>query len=379
MLIQHLIVSVIAVSWLPWFTQEEEPEEPVAPIEEPIVLIEEEPPPPPEPPAPTLFPDPLPFHPTLDVTGLGMTYSSSCGGCHNTAFTQWDVSSHHTGAHSSEWLTEIKAFGDGTLCTSCHKPFEVQHEELTTEVIEGDVRRPVMEANPSWNPNWQTESVGCAACHVREGVVVGSKTTDAPHPVRNSDTIGSAEACQSCHQFQLPDEDTPIYNTYQEWKNSAYSNAGIQCQDCHMTTGSVIGSGLRNHNMKLTAAQGLTVTLQTPSLILRRNQEIPFSVVLHNTGIGHSWPGSSPFIEKILIVRIVDDNGKTLRKDIRHPIGTNRDETKTGPSIAVGNQHSFESGFSLSNRLRPSYAMLQVIYQKGEEEEVLHRVRVEIR
>ena len=132
-----------------------------------------------------------------------------------------------------------------------------------------------------------SESVGCASCHVREGVVVGSKTSDSPHAVRNSDTIQTAEACQTCHQFQLPEEDTPIYNTYQEWKNSAYSSAGIQCQDCHMTTGSVIGTGVRNHNMQLSAAQGITVTFQTSSFILRRNQEHALSVILHNTGVGH--------------------------------------------------------------------------------------------
>ena len=154
--------------------------------------------------------------------------------------------------------------------------------------------------------------------------VVGSKTSDSPHAVRNSEPIQTSEACQTCHQFQLLEEDTPIYNTFQEWKNSAYSSAGIQCQDCHMTTGSVIGTGVRNHNMQLSAAQGITVTFQTSSFILRRNQEHALSVILHNTGVGHTWPGSSPFSTKQLIVRLINDDGKTLMKDVVHPIGNHR-------------------------------------------------------
>ena len=372
------LTAVLAVSWLPWFDKAEP--EPPAP-EPPVVETVEEPPPPPppEPPAPTLFPEALPFHPTLDVTGLGMTYSGACAGCHSTSFTQWNESTHHTGAQSTEWLDSIREFGDGTICTSCHYPFTVQHEELTTEIVEGDVSRPVMEQNPTWNPTWQSESVGCASCHVREGVVVGSLTSDSPHAVRNSDALQTSEACQNCHQFQLPDEEAPIYNTYQEWKNSAYASAGIQCQDCHMTTGSVIGTGVRNHNMNLSATQGITVTLQTPSLILRRNQDHDFSVILHNTGVGHTWPGSSPFNEKQLRIRLLNDDGKTLMKDVVHPIGNHRSPELTGPSIAVGNQHSFESTFYVSGRIRSNYAFVQIIYRNGTEEEILQNIRVEIR
>ena len=70
-----------------------------------------------------------------------MTYATSCAGCHNTAFTQWNDSSHHLGAQSTDWLDAIREFGDGTVCTSCHRPFDVQHEELTTEIIENDIAR----------------------------------------------------------------------------------------------------------------------------------------------------------------------------------------------------------------------------------------------
>ena len=131
--------------------------------------------------------------------------------------------------------------------------------------------------------------------------------------------------------------------------------------------------------MKLSATQGITVTFETDSFVFRRNQDHLLSVTLHNTGVGHSWPGSSPFNEKQLVVRVVNDSGKTLIKDIVHPIGHHRTPDLTGPSIGVGNQHSFESTLNLSSRIRDTYGNLLIVYRNGSEEEVLHSLRVEIR
>jgi len=374
------LTVVIGVPWLPWFSDEPE----VEPESEPADVVETQPEetvevPPPEPPAPDLFPEPLPFHPTLTVSPLGMTYASSCAGCHPSAFAEWTGSTHHTGAQSVEWLNAIRSFGDGTVCTSCHRPFTEQHAEMTTEIIEGDVSRPVMQPNDGWNPTRTTESVGCAACHVREGVIVGQKTSDSPHPVRNSTEIGTSEACQSCHQFQLPDEDAPIYNTYQEWRNSAYANAGVQCQDCHMVEGATIGNGTHNHNMHLSTTQGITVTLQTPAFEFARSTVHPFTVVLHNSGVGHTWPGSSPFVQKSLIIRVNDDSGKSIMKDIVHPIGRHRTEELSGPSLAVANQHAFQSDLYVLSKHRPGWVQVSIIYQNGSTEEVLQTIAMELK
>ena len=139
----RMLAGIFAVSWLPWFDKKDPPRNQYSQSRANSRIVEEELPP--EPPAPVLFPDPLPFHPTLDVTGLGMTYANSCAGCHNTAFAQWNDSTHHLGVQSTDWLDAIREFGDGTVCSSCHRPLTVQHEELTTEIIEDDIARPVME------------------------------------------------------------------------------------------------------------------------------------------------------------------------------------------------------------------------------------------
>ena len=81
-----IIPALSAFSWLPWFGKDtpNPPEEPTPATEEIVAIEETAPTPIVEPPAPLLFADPLPLHSELSVSGLGMVYSSSCGGCHGS-------------------------------------------------------------------------------------------------------------------------------------------------------------------------------------------------------------------------------------------------------------------------------------------------------
>lgn len=382
-----------AFSWLPWFNNENGTEDPTQEAdatqiidpteltEEAPVVVEE----PLEPTAPVLYPDPLPLHDEQLVSGLGMVYSSSCGGCHAKSLEEWTGSAHHIGHKEKELLASIRSYGNGTLCTQCHLPLAQQHEKLMVSIIEDDVSRPVMEENPSWNPTLTLDSVGCASCHVRQGVVVGRKTSDSPHAVRNSEELTTSEACESCHQYTLPEETTPLYNTYQEWKSSAYSTAGIQCQDCHMSDSSpTIGQGHSNHTMELAITQGITITYSIPSFEIQRNQAVPFSFTLHNTGVGHSWPSSSPFIEKKLQIKVFDSRGKSTIKATYHHIGRQplavEDELESTPtSIAVGNQRAFSQEIKIASKYASGSGTLQIIYIEGETETVLNEIGIQIR
>ena len=382
-----------AFSWLPWFTGDDKPDEtakedtenpetPTNEAQEPEVVEE---PPPPEPPSPLLFPDPLPLHGEQLVSGLGMVYASSCGGCHAKSLEEWNDSAHHIGFQDKELIESIRSYGNGTVCTQCHLPLAQQHEKITVSVVEEDVARPVMEENPAWNPTLTLDSVGCASCHVRQGVVVGRKTSDSPHAVRNSQELVTSEACKSCHQYTLPEEETPLYNTFLEWKNSAYYTAGIQCQDCHMRDSSpTIGEGHRNHTMSLPIKQGITITYSISSFEIQRNKKTPFSFTLHNTGVGHSWPSSSPFIEKKLIIRVYDSKGKSAMKEKSHYIGRQPTEIaeKLDPiptSIAVGNQRAYANELLISSRYPAGVGRIEIIYKEGEEETLLDQIRVQIR
>jgi Zn-finger protein len=61
------------------------------------------------------------------------------------------------------------------------------------------------------------------------------KDGDSPHhDVAYSELHTSAEFCANCHHVFHPVNNFPIERTYDEWKNSVYSQNGIICQDCHM-------------------------------------------------------------------------------------------------------------------------------------------------
>jgi hypothetical protein len=332
-----------------------------------------------EPPAPELFHQKLPLNIELDVQGLGMVYSSSCAGCHSSTFEEWQHSAHSNGYQNPVYLDKIKEYGSGTLCTQCHLPLAQQHNELTTSYIEDDYSRPVNEANAGWNLSLQLDSVGCASCHVREGVIVGTKTAEQPHPVRNSATMQISKSCEKCHQYTFPGEQEPAYNTYLEWKNSAYGNAGIECQTCHMQKSTVIGEGYLNHDMSLPISQGITVLVNLPSLIIQRNQATELSVTLYNTGIGHAWPSSSPFVEKFLIIRIINDEGDKLMDDISHHIGIHSDPNIGSSNILPEENHSFIQNIMIPTKFSSQYANLIVGYQQGNDFEAIKTFTVEIR
>jgi hypothetical protein len=54
------------------------------------------------------------------------------------------------------------------------------------------------------------------------------------HDGERRDFFESSEFCASCHTVIHPRNGLRIEHTYQEWKESVYSEKGIHCQDCHM-------------------------------------------------------------------------------------------------------------------------------------------------
>ncbi len=186
-------------------------------------------------------------------------------------------------------------------------------------------------------------------------------------------------ACEKCHQYTFPGETEPAYNTVQEWQNSAYGNAGIECQTCHMQKSTVIGEGYLNHDMSLPISQGITVMINLPSLQIQRNKSTELSVTLYNTGVGHAWPSSSPYVDKYLVIRIINDKGEKLMDDISHHLGAHADPDIESSNILPEENHSFLQTITVTNKFPAQYANLIVGYQKGNQFEVIKTTTVEIR
>ncbi|MBM6705403.1 hypothetical protein H6A60_13110, partial [Sutterella massiliensis] len=59
------------------------------------------------------------------------------------------------------------------VCLNCHAPMENQQPLLIKGLVKENPERPVTEPNPRYDADYQREGITCAACHVRDGVVLG--------------------------------------------------------------------------------------------------------------------------------------------------------------------------------------------------------------
>ncbi len=277
----------------------------------------------PQEPAPPLFDDPLPIHVGKLPEGLPSLSAQGCNGCHYAAHETWRASRHAQAWTSPAFQKAVAAAGDATACLGCHLPLDVQHDQLAIGAIDGLLSRPVMEPNPRFNLGLRAEGVTCAACHVRDGTVLGTHpSADAPHPVTVSAELSSGEMCATCHQLTWPGADRPWYDTWGEWKASTWADAGVGCQDCHMApVAGVITPGsdgmLPSHGFPADARRAVSVLIRqigegNHSADLQRGQPLAVEVVVQNTGAGHAFPTGNPAKGYIIEVQVLDAAGKPL-------------------------------------------------------------------
>ena len=248
--------------------------------------------------------EPLPAEPP--PAPLPSLSAQTCNGCHATIHDQWSASGHASASTNPVYLRTREALGAPPLCDECHLPMENQRATLPKGP--GALGKTERQPNPNWSPTLAGEGVTCAACHVRDGVIVGPRELPperAPHPVRREASLSTAEACAFCHQVALPGgEEHPFLDTVGEWRRSHFAEAGVACQDCHMTrvSGAIAGSryaAFASHGMlegrspeKIARAVTMLVALRSPSV--QRGAAVRATVTLMNTGAGHAFPSGDP-------------------------------------------------------------------------------------
>jgi len=168
-----------------------------------------------------------------------------CAECHPTQYAEWEQSMHRYAAHSPIFdRMTAKAVRDtagatGTFCTGCHTPLGTMDGEpgTTTAAERSEI---------------SLEGVTCVVCHqaVAHEIPVGNTSLqidlEAPiqgvfessvsteHLSEKSDLLSSPELCGSCHDvFNFPG--LRIEEAYTEYTESPAAEAGIRCQDCHMS------------------------------------------------------------------------------------------------------------------------------------------------
>jgi len=248
-------------------------------------------------PEPTrLFEAPLPVDIGPLPSGLANLSAQGCNACHFDAHDGWSESAHARGHAAARFIDALREI-DTPACSVCHLPLTAQQPHLV-EFDAEDVNRPLREVNPSYSATLHTEGVTCAACHVRDGIVIGASppSGEAPHPIGWSPELREASFCGTCHQLTWPGANQPLYDTFGEWERSPQGAAGITCQDCHMGPGASAAQRGTNHAFDTATGRAISILVDLPATTLvRGGSPLIGQIVLQNTGAGHAWPTGSPF------------------------------------------------------------------------------------
>lgn len=265
------------------------------------VVVETAPAPAPAPkpvsPSIPLWPSALPLLSGPVPEGLANQTAQACAACHFESHGSWLESAHAVGWRSEAFQQAVEVAAT-PLCEACHLPLASQSPDLV-DFDQGDPNKPVTSPNPMFDAAMRLEGVTCAACHVRDGKIVGPRPPEeltAPHPMTWSKDLTASEGCASCHQLQWDGATTPFYDTFGEWRRSPQAAAGIGCQDCHGGSGAGQQAPF-DHRTPAGQDRAVSVLFDLPSLTVVRGADtpVPLHLTLQNTGAGHAYPTGSPF------------------------------------------------------------------------------------
>lgn len=137
--------------------------------------------------------------------------SESCGRCHVEIAEEWARSRHHGSFDDPIFGAEWGSTRD-PWCVGCHAPLARDADDVRVH-----------------------EGVGCASCHVVDGVVVTAEPSGrARHETRADPSLATEALCARCHQFGFPHApEIPMQDTVREWRASGSTRT---CVDCHART-----------------------------------------------------------------------------------------------------------------------------------------------
>ena len=267
--------------------------------------------------------------------GIPSLRAEACGECHQEIYQEWKTSIH---AHAYEdpffqayWKRDHKFW----VCLNCHTPLENQQPTLIQDIPRGRVEKATQIPNPHYDAEFQQEGVTCAACHVRDGVILGPyDDSAAPHPTQFDPSFRTSQVCYRCHS--VVSGPAQFYNvgpcgTFAEYEGEFFmKERGMICQSCHMpevdrpvAVGSPIRRGRRHlwrggHDPEMIKrAVAITVSADPPTP--RPGQPMQFTLTMINAGAGHKIPTGDPdrfftveFLLKDAQGRVVADQTDTM-------------------------------------------------------------------
>jgi Cytochrome c554 and c-prime len=265
---------------------------------------------------------------------LGDLSAEGCAVCHQAFYDEWRTTIHSQAWTDPYFQTDWQFDGSQHICRLCHTPLDRQQPHTVLAYRDKDKWDPVLEDNPAFDKKLQHEGVTCAACHYRDGKIVGVLgVTDVPHPVKKLDDPN--QVCVRCHIVEGERWDTffrfPPCGTVAEIESTlATSRTGevtaikvseLGCVQCHMPSVNrplVEGGVVRNARQHLwrgghdpqIVKKALTIEF-TEGKQLIENKRV-FSLSISNTGAAHYVPTGTPDRYLTVQLRLLDVKGAVL-------------------------------------------------------------------
>jgi hypothetical protein len=165
------------------------------------------------------------------------------------------------------------------------------------------------------------EGISCAACHVREGLVLSAQapTPDGQraHAMREDASLTRSEFCGACHQFNFPTSRAepvrfsphPMQNTLAEWRATGSAQT---CQGCHAP-----------HDPQGPHDRGaLRASLHA---VARRDRD-EVSIALAPVGVAHRFPTGDPFRRlKLTLCPDADCTGEVAVRELEREVQSTHD------------------------------------------------------
>ncbi|TLY26061.1 MAG: hypothetical protein E6K63_13265 [Nitrospirae bacterium] len=250
----------------------------------------------------------IPYEKTPE--GIDSLRAESCGTCHREIYEEWKTSIHARAYEDPFFQAYWKRDGNIWICLNCHTPLENQQPTLIKEIPRGRVEKAIQVANPHYDPEYQKEAITCAACHVREGVIMGPfDDSVAPHPTKFDPSFRTTQVCYRCHN--VVSGPAQLYRvgpcgTYVEYEGKFFmQERGMICQSCHMpeverpvTNGGPIRQGRRHlwrggHDPDM-VKRAVGVQVKAYPARPKAGEQVRFTLTLINAGAGHKIPTGDP-------------------------------------------------------------------------------------
>ncbi|MGD9851273.1 MAG: hypothetical protein AB7T38_08395 [Nitrospirales bacterium] len=261
--------------------------------------------------------------------GLKSLKAEECGSCHQEIYEEWKTSIHAHAYTDPFFQAYWKKDGNVWVCLNCHTPLENQQPTLIQDLPRGRVEKAFEIPNYRYDSEYQREGVTCAACHVRDGVILGPyDDSAAPHPTRYDPSFRTTQVCYRCHN--VVSGPMQFYNvgpcgTYAESEGEFFiKERGFTCQTCHMpevqrpvAKNSPIRYGRRHlwrggHDPDM-IKKAVAVQVQVDPPTPHPGDDVTLTLTLINAGAGHKIPTGDPdrFFSVDFLVK--DPNGQVVQ------------------------------------------------------------------